>query len=92
MTASDKISKVDKVEILKGGLSLVTGMGVGKIVGGAVQMVAPQTTVPSKLVVYVAKFGISGALAAAVDAHNNHTIDMIVDAVKRSSEQAKNAK
>lgn len=89
MTAEGKF---DKVDILKTGLSLVTGIGVGRIVGGGIQMVAPQTGLPGKIAVYVAKVGISGALAAAVDAHNNATIDTVVEAIKRGSDQIKDAK
>jgi len=78
---------IDKVEkalpIFKSGLSLATGIGVGRIVSGAVELVAPQTSTTGKVLVYIAKLGISGAIGTVVDNNNNNTIDQLFAATKK---------
>lgn len=80
-----------RVPLIKNGLSFLSGVGIGRIVGGATELVAPQSTRFGKIAVFVAKTGISATIAAAVDANTNKTIDEIVKAVKTVSQPAKAA-
>lgn len=74
--------------IVKTTLSLVTGVGVGRIVGGIVSMTAPQTTLYGKVTVGVAKLGLCSVIGAAIEKNNSTTIDKTIAAVKQHYETA----
>ena len=84
---------IDSVEkslpLIKNGLSLISSAGIGRIVGGAVEAVAPQQTRFGKVAVFVGKVGITSAIAGVVDKNNNDTIDTVFAAVKKITQPAK---
>jgi len=87
-----KIKTIEKtLPAAKTVLSLATGVGAGRIIGGIVDMVAPQASIYGKVTVYIAKVGIASAVGAAVDENNNKNIDAIFAAVKGFTTPKKSA-
>lgn len=61
--------------ILKSTLEFISSIGVGKIVGSSINTLAPQTTIFGKVTVFVAKMGISSAIAVASTNAMNAELD-----------------
>jgi len=78
------IERVEKtyLPLGKAVLNLVSGVGVGRIVGGVATLAGPQATTFGRVAVYIAQLGITGAVCVPVNANNEAAIDGVFAVVK----------
>ena len=78
------IERTEKVylPVTKQVLRLMTGFGAGRIVGGMASLAPPAGNPLMAACIFVAKFGITGAVANAACKANEEVIDNVFDSVK----------
>lgn len=77
--------KINKLAIVKGASSLIVSVGVGAVLGNAIQATTPiNASTVNTVLTAVGKFALSGILADASTKYVNNMIDDAALALKQS--------
>lgn len=71
--------------IIKGGIGLLSGAGISRIIDGVVANNVAQTSMFGRISIIVAKTTVSAAVSNAVDKNTNESIDAVFAAIKKFS-------